>query len=109
MGMMAGYKTFFEQDPIVKEEEMKNLLEKTVPEGLGRLEKCLASRGGQFFAGNALTWAELHFIQLVDLAVFMTKNDQLLDPFPCLASLNTRVRAVPNIARRLLERPANDF
>ena len=31
------------------------------------LEKVLEKRGGQFFAGNSLTWAELHFLQLVDL------------------------------------------
>ena len=31
------------------------------------LEKVLEKRGGQFFAGNCLTWAELHFLQLVDL------------------------------------------
>ena len=31
------------------------------------LEKVLEARGGQFFAGNSLTWAELHFLQLVDL------------------------------------------
>ena len=32
-----------------------------------QLERVLASRGGQFFAGNRLSWAELHFLQLVDL------------------------------------------
>ena len=35
------------------------------------LEKVLEKRGGQFFAGNCLTWAELHFLQLVDLVSTM--------------------------------------
>ena len=30
------------------------------------LEKVLERRGGQFFAGNCLTWAELHFLQLTE-------------------------------------------
>ena len=30
------------------------------------LEKVLEARGGQFFAGNSLTWAELHFLQLTE-------------------------------------------
>ena len=30
------------------------------------LEKVLEKRGGQFFAGNCLTWAELHFLQLTE-------------------------------------------
>ena len=30
------------------------------------LEKVLEVRGGQFLAGNCLTWAELHFLQLTE-------------------------------------------
>ena len=41
------------------------------------LEKVLEKRGGQFFAGNCLTWAELHFLQLVDL--MSTQNPKVED------------------------------
>merc|ERR1712090_93037 len=67
--MQAAYMVFFEKDPTAKEEKMKNFVGKTLPEGLVRLEKCLTIRGGQFFAGNALTWAEFHFLQFIDSAV----------------------------------------
>ena len=30
------------------------------------LEKVLTARGGQFLAGNSLSWAELHFLQLAE-------------------------------------------
>ena len=55
-----------EKNEAEKALKMKKALEETVPAGLGNLEKVLSSRGGQFFAGNALTWAELHFLQFVD-------------------------------------------
>jgi len=82
---------------------------KTFPEGFQRLEAVLAARGGQFFAGNSFTWAELHLLQLVDLAASASKNDKLLDATPKLNDLNQRVRAVPNIAKWLKERPNNEF
>ena len=32
----------------------------------GKLETRLVERGGQFFAGNNLTWADLHVFAFVD-------------------------------------------
>merc|ERR1711971_454022 len=63
----AMYGAFFEKDEKVKAEKMKKVGEETIPNNLANLEKVLERRGGQFFAGNSLTWAELHFLQLVDL------------------------------------------
>ena len=51
----------------MKAEKMKKVGEETIPNNLANLEKTLEKRGGQFLAGNCLTWAELHFLQLVDL------------------------------------------
>merc|ERR1711892_1260744 len=51
----AMSKVFFAKD----EEGIQNILDKTWPEGLANLEKMLVSRGGQFFVGNNLTWADL--------------------------------------------------
>jgi len=105
----AIYLAFFVQDPAEKEEKMKEVLGTKVPQGLLRLEKVLAGRGGQFFAGNALTWAELHLLQFVDLAKTTSKDDQILDPTPKLSNLDKRIRAVPNIAKWLETRPCNEF
>merc|ERR1711971_573061 len=81
------YVAFFMKDPAEKEEKMKEVLANTVAQGLLRIEKVLAGRGGQFFAGNAFTWAELHFLQFVDLAKGMSEDDQLLDSTPKLSNL----------------------
>ena len=40
-------------------------IEKT-NESFARLEARLAERGGQFFAGNALTWADMQLLFYVD-------------------------------------------
>ena len=31
------------------------------------LENILGKRGGNFFVGNKLSWAELHFLQIMDV------------------------------------------
>lgn len=105
----AIYTSFFIKDEEEKAVKMKEVLGKTIPAGLARLEKVLAARGGQFFAGNTMTWAELHFLQFIDLAVGMSKNEKLLEDTPKLCDLDTRTRALPNIAKWLETRPKNEF
>ena len=45
---------------------MKELISELIPSTLGRLESRLKERGGQFFAGNKLTWADLHVFAFFD-------------------------------------------
>merc|ERR1711874_485619 len=103
----AMYGAFFEKDEKVKAEKMKKVGEETIPNNVGNLEKVLEKRGGQFFAGNCLTWAELHFLQLVDLV--STQNPKCLEATPKLANLVERTRKVPNIKKWLEDRPATEF
>merc|ERR1712066_886482 len=103
----AMYGAFFEKDEKVKAEKMKKVGEETIPNNLANLEKVLEKRGGQFLAGNCLTWAELHFLQLVDLVSAM--NPKVLDATPKLANCVERTRKVPNIKKWLEERPATEF
>merc|ERR1739847_42927 len=98
----AMYGAFFEKD-----EKMKKVGEETIPKNMANLEKVLEKRGGQFFAGNCLTWAELHFLQLVDL--MSTQNPKCLEATPELASLVERTRKVPNIKKWLEDRPSTEF
>merc|ERR1712154_140902 len=103
----AMYGTFFEKDEKVKAEKTKKVKEETIPNSLANLEKVLEKRGGQFFAGNSLSWAELHFLQLVDL--MSTQNPKCLEATPKLASLVERTRKVPNIKKWLEDRPSTEF
>merc|ERR1712227_871746 len=70
-------------------------------------EKILQKRGGQYFAGNKVTWAEMHFYQIMEIV--LGQNSGALDAFPKLKSLNERIKLIPNIKKWLEERPATDF
>merc|ERR1712018_476059 len=57
-------KLYFAKD----EAGLKNFADVTLQTALGQLEKKLESRGGQYFVGNNLTWADTHvFMYLGDL------------------------------------------
>merc|ERR1711936_1280319 len=76
--------------------------------GNANLEKVLEKRGGQFFVGNAFSWAELHLLQLVDIILSM-KMEQALEATPKVANLMARTRNAPNIKKYLEDRPASEF
>jgi len=64
----------------------------------------LTERGGQFFVGNSFTWADLH--------VFYFCSEDFICPtvlqtYPKLLNLVTRVGALPNIKTWMETRPAN--
>ena len=59
-------KAMFETNEEKKIELMRELMSELIPATLGRLETRLKERGGQFFAGNNLTWADLHVFALLD-------------------------------------------
>jgi len=83
--------------------KLKEMMEKTVPETLMRLENHLTRRGSQYFAGNAFSWAELHFLNIID--TFSTRAPNLLEQTPKLSDLLARTKALPNIAKWLETRP----
>ena len=110
----SGYKIelFVIQDLINKmaslyfakdEEGMKKFTEVTRAAALANLEAKLESRGGQHFAGNALTWADTH--------VFLYLSEQepgLADKYPRMADLKQRVGNIPNIKAWVESRPKTD-
>merc|ERR1712110_775029 len=72
---------------------------------LGQLEKKLNARGGQYFVGNNLTWADLHVYMYATDAV----DKAVLAKFPKLANLVERVGNVPNIKTWVESRPKTDL
>ena len=76
----------------------KKLVEETLPTKLAQLEARLCLRGGQYFAGNALTYADLMVVVLQDnLRSAVIGAGSSIEKFPKLCSLYERVIAVPNI------------
>jgi len=93
-------KFYFAKD----EAALKNFGEVTLITVLGQLEKKLESRGGEYFVGNSLTWADTHvFMYLSDL------DAAVLEKFPKLAGLKERVGSVPNIKAWVESRPKTDL
>merc|ERR1711892_503473 len=80
---------------------MKKFLTETAATGLGRLEKLLIARGGQFLVGNQLTWADLCVYAFYDAV----GDKGLLKSLPGLKNLAERVEELPNIKKYLATRP----
>ena len=56
----------FETNEEKKVEMTRELMSEFIPVSLTRLETRLKERGGQFFVGNNLTWADLHVFAFLD-------------------------------------------
>ena len=97
----VAIKTHFETDPAKKAETIAQLNKSTILPMLANIEKRLASRGGQFLVGNALSLADIH------LFFFCSEytTPQLLSSTPKIANLVKRVEYLPNIQKWLNSRP----
>merc|ERR1711935_395624 len=100
----ARYKVIFGPEA-ERETGMKKFLTETAATGLGRLEKLLIARGGQFLVGNQLTWADLYVFAFYDAV----GNTGLLNGFPGLTNLAWRVEGLPNIKKYLASRPVTQM
>merc|ERR1712013_382756 len=96
-----------EQNDDKKSEMMRKLLDETLPNGLARLEARLVERGGQFFVGNNLTWADLHLYTFVE--IFQKNNPRVLENYPTMKNLLERIEDLPNISQWLKSRPQTIF
>ena len=55
-------------------------------------------RGGQYFAGNQFSWAELHFLQIMDLVIAKNEGVCIIHKvFFKSISLFVGVRQIPKI------------
>ena len=70
-----------------------------------KLEKRLKDNGGQWFAGNSLTWADLHLFFFAGTGDYIESD--VLWKYPALANLVYRIEALPNIANWMKTRPTN--
>ena len=56
----------YETNEEKKLELMRELMCEFIPSTLAKLDSRLQERGGQFFAGNNLSWADLHAFSFLD-------------------------------------------
>eukprot|EP00088_Acartia_fossae_P071628 TRINITY_DN9882_c0_g1_i2.p1 TRINITY_DN9882_c0_g1~~TRINITY_DN9882_c0_g1_i2.p1 ORF type:complete len:203 (-),score=66.83 TRINITY_DN9882_c0_g1_i2:48-656(-) len=85
------------KDPAAAKEKLAEALKVCTP-GFANLEKRLEARGGQFLAGNTLTWADLHLHVVTNLLVTCGGDAALAGCFK-IKDLNSRVAALPNIKK----------
>ena len=106
----GGVPAMFEKDEAEKKKKMAAFVEKTT-ETFGRLERRLDERGGQFFAGNALSWADLQLFFYVEFfnSMILRGESDCTAKFPLLRSLNLRVGNQPNIRQWVINRPQNQI
>merc|ERR1711994_134350 len=76
----------------------KKLIEETLPQKFGQLEGRLCLNGGQFFSGNALTYADIMLVVLQDnLRSAVIGGGDVIEKFPKMCNLFQRVSCLPNI------------
>merc|ERR1711976_53697 len=105
----ALYDVFFTKDEELKKEKKKKVYEETIPTSLKNLEKKVEQRGGDFFIGKKVTWAEMHFFQIIDALIAEPESKEILEPYPKLKNLFESVQKIPNVAKYLKERPVTPF
>ena len=86
-----------------KKEALKEFTEKIFPIAMAQLEKKLSERGGQFFVGKSLTFADLHVFYLLAEAEYMCPI--VVKQYPNLSGLVDRIAGYPNIKNYIETRP----
>merc|ERR1712083_153881 len=89
---------FREKDEAKKAEMKEKMMAETLPNWLKMMEAHLKKQGGNHFAGNQLTWADIVIYQNFDN--LKRQIGQLnLTECPCLRKLFETVKNLPNIKK----------
>jgi len=93
-----------EDDPAVKEQKTKEIMEKNVTPALTKIEDHLKNTGDDFLIGKALTYADL---SLMNTVLNMKAHGSALDPekYPFILALTNRIANREAIKKWLEERP----
>ncbi|CAF1104658.1 unnamed protein product [Adineta ricciae] len=99
---------FREQDEAKKQELLKKFFAEELAKHLQNLETLakLYGKGGPFFVGNHLTWADLFFHPFLETLLGM--NGAVLDNNPWLKQNRAEVEKNPKIAEYLKTRPKTE-
>ena len=100
--------SLFEPDKAKKEQMTKKFFGEDLPKHLQNLETLakLYGKGGPFFVGNHLTWADLFFHSFIETLLGM--NGAALDNSPWFKQNRAEVEKNPKIAEYLKTRPKTD-
>eukprot|EP00091_Calanus_sinicus_P007270 TRINITY_DN18235_c0_g1_i1.p1 TRINITY_DN18235_c0_g1~~TRINITY_DN18235_c0_g1_i1.p1 ORF type:complete len:113 (-),score=44.04 TRINITY_DN18235_c0_g1_i1:229-567(-) len=97
-----------ETDEEKKAELKKKLETETIPSWLKMMEGLLTSKGGNHFAGNQLTWADIAIYHFFDLLKMML-GEPNMEEYPNIKKLMESVKSLPNIKKWEETRPNTPF
>merc|ERR1712215_438485 len=96
------------QDPEKKEEIKKKLQTETMPNWLKMMEALLKTKGGDHFAGNQLTWADIAVYHSLEMFKGRLREPNLQE-CPNLQKLVETVKNLPNIKKWEETRPKTEM
>ncbi|XP_023248019.1 glutathione S-transferase [Copidosoma floridanum] len=95
----------YESNAEAKAQKLK-VIEEVVPFYIGRLNEQVKSNGG-YLVGNALSWADIVFVALLDYLNFMAKYD-IIENAEHLKALKDKVLSEPGIKAWVEKRPQSE-
>lgn len=101
--IQAFAKSFREQDPVKKEEILKEVKSETGPRFLGYFEKLLKENGTGYFVGDSITLADLVLFDICTGFLKVTVEDSIAD-FPLVKKLVETVGEQENIKKYVAAR-----
>ena len=103
-------KAYFENDRAMKKQLSDEVVEKHIPKYLDLMETIIKnnSTDGIWLFGSTVTYVDLNLYLVVDFMRFFTENN-LLDNYPRVEKLTNAVRALPNIAKWIENRPERTY
>ncbi|XP_046392670.1 glutathione S-transferase-like [Ischnura elegans] len=97
----------FCDDPVLKSQKRERLIIETTPFYLSRFETLVNTNGG-FFVGAQLTWSDLYFAAILCFMESLLQRN-LLDGYPTLESLRTKVNNLDGVKEWIASRPKTDL
>ena len=98
---------FLEKDESLKAKYKDALETEVVPFYVGKFEKIVGENGG-YFVGGKLTWADFHFVGILDTWKFGLGKD-IIEGHPNLVKLREKVLNLPAIKEWIKTRPKTTF
>ena len=98
-----------EKDEEKKAATKKKILETTIPNCLGFLEKQINTNKspGGWLVGSKVTYADFYLYTATNM--LKAVDEKVLEKFPAITKMKEAVEALPNIAKWLKERPVTSF
>ncbi|XP_022173688.1 glutathione S-transferase-like [Myzus persicae] len=96
--------TAFEPNEEVKAKKYITLINETIPLYMNKFEKTVEENDGYFVNGK-LSWADLHFVAILDFLNFMAKVD-ILEGRPKLQEHKKKIWEIPQIKSWIAKRPS---